>query len=267
MKTLLKTFIVIFILSLNLNAKEMEALPILTGINIDHTLGDNTKLEIDCSFTTSKLNGLFSTNIKNYTDSYVSLSILGLPQQSITISTFLTKICSDSVKKNKIEDEIYEVKYIDIINTLKDTNINISQVIKAEMFRIVQEELNTKETNILIKDKISHLELILTGKDNNLEYSIYLKILEITEPLDLKLNITLPYSDISTISNITLNKYKYNLNTEEIVEFNTTSKDYLSSFTVTNTYNIDIYEECINGNVWNKKYGQLSGKTCHFLKN
>ncbi len=88
--------------------------------------------------------------------------------------------------------------------------------------------------------------------------------------LELDTNFTVRYSFVEDQINKVIDeenhlKYKYDAatNNVEIFEIEKPIKiEWKKTFS--NTYDIDSLTECINGNVWVKKYGSTAGEHCNW---
>lgn len=233
MKIIFLSYLLLFI-GFNLFAKEVNISPgVETKANIEEI--EDMRILVNCSYEES----IFGN--KKY-------------MEQRTINELMTVLCKD--KKEKLA----EIKFYDLKNVLKtkfpNKNVNLSIKLDFERFLKQEEKLNLeldfeKETLFSLNPKkISFIiaNLKNTGIIFNLSYSLENE------------NMSKQYFNV-------IKDYRFDyINSKiELMELQQPITKFPNK-TFSNTYNIDNITECINGKVWVKKYGAMSGEDCKWIE-
>lgn len=217
-------------------------------IKVNFELNDNAKLLIDCSIKENKLFG-FTTGIFYDENEY--------------INEFKETIC---LKKS--DSKTYEISFKDLKSALlkisenHNYNINIDWGIRTRGFieffeREIILDLEFSNSSPF-SDKSGWISLnVISLLDNKFSVS---KVFYYTEKDNYIKNGPDDYL---------IKSYKYDYINKKILDFQLDKPlEYLQNklITFTNTYDIDDMRECIEGEVWIKKYGAKADIRCEYIK-
>lgn len=167
-----------------------------------------------------------------------------------TINELMTVLCKD--KKEKLA----EIKFHDLKNVLKtkfpSKNVNMNIKLDFERFLKQEEKLNLEldfEKGTLFSLNPEKISFTISNLKNAgivfyLSYSLENE------------NMSKQYFNV--IKNY---RFDYINNKIELLELQQPITRFTNKI-FSNTYNIDNITECINGKVWVKKYGAMSGEDC-----
>lgn len=205
------------------------------SVDIAIEVNDDMKLMVDCSY---KEKSFFGFGSKIYSE-------IGETNQ---IMTDLCKLSFDS--------PVYEIRFKDFKKLIK-------------IKRTDRRESKIKIKNINEANPKLFYSLFVEQLDYRDSYSVQFPItlLENSEArIELNLLSSNTDSTVTFKENNFIKSYKYDIKSDKVSIESTKPFAYDASTEITNTYNIDETSECINGEIWVKKYGAKSGGDCKWIE-
>ena len=237
----MKKIILILIMVTSLFSSEVTSKAQIKQVNFE--LNDNAKLLIDCSFKVNKLFG-FITGISYDENKY--------------INEFKETIC---LKKS--DSKTYEINF-------KDLNSALSKIRKNHNYNIyIDYEIRTRcFTDFFEREIILDLEFSNSSPFSNKRGQISLNVISLLNN-ELSVSRSFYLSGIYKKDDYLIKSYKYDYVNKKILDLQLDKPlEYLQNklITFTNTYDIDDMRECIEGEVWIKKYGAKADIRCEYIK-
>lgn len=202
------------------------------SVNIEIEHNDDMKLMVDCSYKEKSFFGLK----KVYSEK----------SDTNNIMNDLCKLSFDSPN--------YEMRFKDFKKLIEEYNKSSSKV----------QIKNINESN----PKLFY-RLLVEHFDYKNDYSLYFPITSLENAkMAIEVNITpdITGNTITFKENNFIKSYKYDIKSDKISIESDKPFTYDNSTIITNTYNIDEISECINGEIWVKKYGSKSGQKCIWIR-
>lgn len=248
-KSKLVFLLLLLIVNLNLlTASEVTSKSQIKQVNFE--LNDNAKLLIDCSIKKNKLFG-FTTGTFYDENEY--------------INEFKETIC---LKKS--DSKTHEINFKDLSSALlkirknHNYNIYIDFGIRTRGF-----------TEFFEREIILDLEFSNSSPFSNKRGQISLNVISLINN-EFSVSTSFYYSEKDNYIDTKIKKddyliksYKYDYINKKILDFQLDKPlEYLQNklITFTNTYDIDDMRECIEGEVWIKKYGAKADIRCEYIK-
>lgn len=215
---------------------------------VDFKLNDNAKLLIDCSIKKNTLFGL-TTGIFYDENEY--------------INEFKEAIC---LKKS--DSKTYEINF-------KDLNSALSKISKNHNYKLyIYKEIDTRDfAKFFEKEIILNLEISKSSPFSNKSGQISLNVISL---LNNEFSVSKVFYNTeednyikNELDDYLIKSYKYDYINKKILDFQLDKPlEYLQNklITFTNTYDIDDMRECIEGEVWIKKYGAKADIRCEYIK-
>lgn len=188
--------------------------------------------------------------------------------QKVNINDLLESICSNT------QGTSFEIKYSDFNKKLHDFYDNYGFKILDEDTKItyLNNYIDYKSLEELKEQKLYyHINLyksFLFSKDDVIVMEI--PITSLTNAfikIDYSFSLGKSRSSFYLYEKYLIKNYKYN-KTNNKIELFEIDRPFInnSNKTFTNNYNIDDVSECINGDVWIKKYSAMNGDKCKWLE-
>lgn len=199
-------------------------------ININILKNNDVKVAIDCS---PKSKNIFGQNIYS---------------EKADTNIIMRDLC-----KSSFDSSSYQISLGDF-NKLAEGNKRSS--------KIIIKDINDKNPKLFYRVYIEHLDY---RDDYSLDFPV-------TSLDNANMNIRLIFKSENTKNMVDFNEenliknYKYDIKTNKITTFELEKPFNYDSSTITNSYNIDDVSECINGEIWVKKYGAKSGQKCNWIR-
>jgi hypothetical protein len=215
-------------------------------LNISYALSEGDKIEIQCNKFTKKDDFLGLFNVDVYSDDEV-------------VNNLYKEFCDVDRNDNKVRYSFKEFKNKilsqDEINKNNDFIVNINKRIYKKDYKNSPLFLELSDNDVSLKLNVNSIYSYYS-----FELPIILGIKKINNAvLDIIYN-----PDIGFISrNIKFSTSIIGKNKMHLL-FSEPLKLYFGSYT--NTYDINSIKECIDGEIWIKKYGRKSGKACGLIK-
>lgn len=238
-----KISILFFTLGMSLFAETQTLQPRETVIKIE--LNDDVKLRIDCSYQNKTF---FGKRVFSSDDD---------------VNDFMNKLCEFN-QSGSTYDITYK-KFSEIAASFESGFKTFYKSSKSGIANIKYETLAELKNQVLYY----HLRLVNERRydpDDKIELDFPIISLE-----NIPINITFEYVPSSKSFNFyekyVIKNYKYDAVAKKITSFEIDKSFKDNSLrTFTSTYNIDNETECINGDIWVKKYGAKSGGNCKWIE-
>lgn len=244
----MKKIILILIMVTSLFSSEVTSKAQIKQVNFE--LNDNAKLLIDCSFKVNKLFG-FITGISYDENKY--------------INEFKETIC---LKKS--DSKTYEINF-------KDLNSALSKIRKNHNYNIyIDYGIRTRGfTDFFEREIILDLEFSNSSPFSNKRGQISLNVISLLNN-EFSVSTGFYYSEKDNYiynkikkDDYLIKSYKYDYVNKKILDLQLDKPlEYLENEPIvfTNTYDIDDIRECIEGEVWIKKYGAKADIPCPYIE-
>lgn len=180
------------------------------------------------------------------------------------------------------EEKVYD--NVPIVNKLIRQACGISKKETNNIQTITYDKLNKISNNLKLKEEIvlhKNFDFFKSSKRIDSKYlNDYLFLLQFEEKYkDENIAFPIARSNSELILNFKIRYENYKTFTEKkkLKNYNNTNPTLKSKFTFnsdliflpkvfTNTYDIDSTKECIDGNIWIKKYGNTAGDKCAWIE-
>ncbi|MFW3425947.1 hypothetical protein ACN9KI_03610 [Aliarcobacter butzleri] len=236
----MKKIILILIMVTSLFSSEVTS---KAGIGIDLELNDNAKLLIDCSIKVNKLFG-FITGIFYDENEY--------------INEFKETIC---LKKS--DSKTHEINF-------KDLNSALSKISENHNYRLnIYKRIKIQNfAELFEKEIILNLKISKSSPFSNKSGWISLNVISLLNN-QLSVSRSFSLSGIYKKDDYLIKSYKYDYVNKKILDLQLDKPfENLQNEPIvfTNTYDIDDIRECIEGEVWIKKYGAKADIPCPYIE-
>lgn len=175
---------------------------------------------------------------------------------------FFEKICVN--QENKVVP--LRVSYI---NYIIDNDFKKSSIYTYNTYSFSSNNWN--EAFVNISDETEFTEearpLMFLVKVNS-KRTLYFPLYKLSDKrkIEFKVIQTDPTSNTCSYIYNYISKYEYDINSKKLKSFELENPLGITTTYFTNDYDIDELRECIDNQVWIKKYGKLSGKYCPWIK-